>query len=178
MKFLFLTCALCALILGVLASAIPNPDALANPEPLPNPVAVANPEAEAEPEAEPEALPATIEVSGGEIVARQESETPVAAPAPDEGVDVKKRAPLYCWKGWNKTWFFGNWVQYCCMSKCCYFVNFLANHNLHSAKATVSPIGRVRLWKSPQCTGIYKWVYFSGAGSQVLPGPGYKSMSL
>jgi len=93
MKFLFLTCTICALILGVLASAIPNPDALANPEPLLNPVAVANPEAEAEPEAEPDALPSTSEVSGGEIVARQETETPTPAPIPEEGVDVKKRTP-------------------------------------------------------------------------------------
>ena len=170
MKFLFLTCALCALILGVLASAVPNPDALANPEPLPNPVAVANPEAE------PEALPATIEVSGGEIVARQETET---LTPPDEGVD-KRATPLYtyCWKGWEQTNFGGNSVEYCCQSKCCYIYSPLANHNLHSAMKTVPPTGSVRLWKSSHCTGSSKWVYFSGAGSQVLPGPGYYSMSL
>jgi len=173
MKFLFLTCALCALILGVLASAVPNPDALANPEPLPNPVAVANPEPEADPEADPEALPATIEVSGGEIVARQETETPTAAAA-DEGVD--KRAPLFCWKGWNRTGFRGNWVQLCCVSRCCYFYHTVANRNLRSARATVSPRGGVKLWRGTNCRGSNKWLTFGGDRS--MPGPGYYSMSL
>ena len=141
MKFLSITCAIGLLVLSAFTNALPSPAA----------------------------LPASILEGKLEIVARDADAGANEALLVGSGSKAKAklaaREPTYCWKGWNKINFQGDWVEICSWVSCYSWDNDLASNRLFSAKATASTTGGVYLWTKKSCTGEKIWVDFEGWGN-------------
>ena len=82
----------------------------------------------------------------------------------------------FCFKGWDKPRYRGNWVEACCFNSCCSFSNNLLSKKLFSAAATDSSTGGVTLWTSSSCSGKNRWVDLEG-WYDLSNAPAYYSMS-